>query len=264
MFFNEYDVLEGRLQYLYDHVDYFVIVESNITHAGNPKPLNFLQNMSRYKQYLDKIIYSPFHINPADFDFDKQITSLDLGHAAWQVEHLQRDHITQTLKFFNDYDVVMVGDCDEIPDQRIIPELGSVVHNSQHNLCVLGQNMFYYNFKKLRATDWYGTTVTFNGLARQTGTQWLRDYRAGFNFIPNAGWHISYWGDEHYIQTKIKNFSHQEYNYSEFTDLSNIKTAIDSGTDLYNRPTFAIDFDETALPIDFYSIFDKISYKPQN
>ena len=37
-FFNELDILELRLNILYDYVDYFVIVESSVTHSGQPKP----------------------------------------------------------------------------------------------------------------------------------------------------------------------------------------------------------------------------------
>ena len=32
-FFNELDILEMRLNILYDYVDYFVIVESSLTHS---------------------------------------------------------------------------------------------------------------------------------------------------------------------------------------------------------------------------------------
>ena len=49
MFFNEYDILEGRLEYLYDTVDYFVIVESDITHSGQKKSLNYANNIDRYR-----------------------------------------------------------------------------------------------------------------------------------------------------------------------------------------------------------------------
>ena len=36
-FFNELDVLEFRLQELYDTVDHFVIAEANMSHSGKPK-----------------------------------------------------------------------------------------------------------------------------------------------------------------------------------------------------------------------------------
>lgn len=263
MFYNEYDVLKGRLEYLYDYVDYFVIVESNITYAGNPKPLNFLQNKSRYKKYLDKVIYSPKYFNISDFNFDKKITSLDLSHASWQVEHQQRDHITDTLRFFDDDAIVIVGDCDEIPDRKFIPHFKNDLDNDSYKLRVLKQNVFYYNFRKLQTNDWYGPVVTVNSVAKHAGAQWLRDYRSGFTEIHNAGWHISYWGDEYYIQNKIKNAAHREYDYDEYTDLDRIRTVIELGSDLYNRTSDTCDFDESSLPRDFYNIFDKISYKPK-
>ena len=36
-FFNELDLLEIRLKYLYDSVDYFIIVEADKTHNGEDK-----------------------------------------------------------------------------------------------------------------------------------------------------------------------------------------------------------------------------------
>ena len=43
-FFNELDLLEIRLNTLKDSVDYFVIVESNVTHSGQFKPLYYEEN----------------------------------------------------------------------------------------------------------------------------------------------------------------------------------------------------------------------------
>jgi len=36
-FFNEFELLEHRLRELYDHVDYFVLVEANRTFQDEPK-----------------------------------------------------------------------------------------------------------------------------------------------------------------------------------------------------------------------------------
>ena len=54
-FYNEFDILEIRLQELYDHVDYFIIAEASTTHTGNPKPFYLLDNWERFKPYADKI-----------------------------------------------------------------------------------------------------------------------------------------------------------------------------------------------------------------
>ena len=57
LFFKEYDLLEIRLKYLYDHVDLFVIVESGQSFNGLKKNFNFEEKIFRYKKYLDKIKY---------------------------------------------------------------------------------------------------------------------------------------------------------------------------------------------------------------
>ena len=50
-----------------------------------------------------------------------------------------------------------------------------------------------------------------------------------FKRIKNAGWHLSYFGDEKFIKDKLQNFSHQEYNKVEFTDEKLIKERIKNG-----------------------------------
>ena len=54
-FYNEFDVLEIRLQEMWDTVDYFIILESNVTYVGNPKSYLFEENKERYARYMDKI-----------------------------------------------------------------------------------------------------------------------------------------------------------------------------------------------------------------
>ena len=50
-FFNELDLLELRLNYLDSVVDYFVIVESNISHSGEYKSLTYLENKERFSKF---------------------------------------------------------------------------------------------------------------------------------------------------------------------------------------------------------------------
>jgi hypothetical protein len=55
MFYNEYDVLELRLEVLDKYVDRFVLVESEVNHVGGPKELFFQKNKERYAKWLHKI-----------------------------------------------------------------------------------------------------------------------------------------------------------------------------------------------------------------
>lgn len=54
-FCGEMDLLDIRLNILNDYVDKFVICESDLTFTGLKKPLYFLENKDRYKQFLPKI-----------------------------------------------------------------------------------------------------------------------------------------------------------------------------------------------------------------
>ena len=55
MYFNEDVVLDLRLNVLDKYVDYFVIVESVITHKGEKRELKF--NNKKFQKFKDKIIY---------------------------------------------------------------------------------------------------------------------------------------------------------------------------------------------------------------
>ena len=62
IFYNELELLEYRLNTLYNEVDYFVIIESRMTHMGYKKELNF--DTIRFKKYLPKIVYLVIHKLP--------------------------------------------------------------------------------------------------------------------------------------------------------------------------------------------------------
>jgi beta-1,4-mannosyl-glycoprotein beta-1,4-N-acetylglucosaminyltransferase len=138
-FFRELDLLEGRLEYLYDVVDYFVIVEADITFAGNKKELNFLNNIKRFKPYLDKIIYQPISIDINQFIDSINVDKSSLESFNWKIEYAQRSHIDNILKLFDDDSYVIISDLDEIPLKSYLNEslkCGVQLDDSYKNECV--------------------------------------------------------------------------------------------------------------------------------
>ncbi len=85
MFFNELDVLEVRLNELYDVVDKFILVEATKTFTNQDKPLWFEKNKERFAHFLNKIEHIIIDEYP---EFD----------AAWTFENYQRDVIINALK----------------------------------------------------------------------------------------------------------------------------------------------------------------------
>lgn len=114
-FFNELDLLEIRLKYLCDVVDYFVIVEADTSFNGDAKQMVFKENISRFEPFMEKIIYVP--INMKYFENKNKV--------AWEREEFQRNCIQNgidTLKL-KDTDLVLISDIDEIPNKDILISL---------------------------------------------------------------------------------------------------------------------------------------------
>jgi len=260
MFFNEYDILEGRLKYLYDTVDYFVIVESDITHSGQKKPLNYANNIDRYRKYSKKILYFPLSIDASQYNWNIKSQRTESFSPQWAVENAQRNHIAQAIKLFKNDDIVIISDVDEIPNiQAINKSIRQLNYITDPVMEVsLIQEMFYYNFNQKQVNPWNGSVISKVKNVINRGPQWFRSNRNKFISIEHGGWHLSYWGDVEHIKTKLNSFAHQEYNTEQYNSIENIQSAIDQGKDLFGRNyNQFVKFDKNTLPKDFLLAFDK-------
>jgi len=259
MFFNEYDILEGRLEYLYDTVDYFVIVESDRTHSGASKSLNYVANMARYKKYSDKILYFPYSPDTTSYhDSHYNLKGSYSPEMAMKMDHDQRNYIAQALKLFGPDVTVMISDLDEIPSKNAI----EVARNNIDSTCIavaFTQEMFYYNLKQKQIDPWMGTVLTTNREISKKNPQFFRESRWNLPRVTEGGWHISYWGSPEKIRNKILNFAHQEFNSEEYSDVDKISKRVMEGKDLYNRPGGQqfIPVDRSFLQHDLLSVFEK-------
>ena len=218
-FFNEIDLLEGRLEYLYNVVDRFVIVESNRTHSCKLKPLNFKENESRYSKYMDKITYLVWENNQ------------DSTPDAWIQENAQRNYILEGLKDIN-AGHVMVSDIDEIPNRNMI---NVAISSTASDWFTFRQQMFFYNLKQRTLKPWSGSIITTVPVLKEKTPQWFRNNRTNGVHIEDGGWHLSYWGSPEAIQYKIDSFAHQELNNDQWKNVDSIKQRIFKGQDPYER-----------------------------
>lgn len=258
IFYNEFDLLEGRLEYLYEHVDYFILVESNLTFSGKSKPFYFRENMSRYKKYLDKIIYHPFVIdNLEQYDFEYKPKSMDLESSPWKIEHLHRQEIINKAKIFSNDDFLIVSDCDEVPTRQAINNAKNVfaVHNVQ--VIALMQDMFFYSFSNKALVEWAGSIFLKNSFAQLLGGEKIRMMRYEFPRLYNSGFHFNNWLDPDRIKTKLESFSHQEYNNDYIKDINRITDRIKQGLDLVEREIPIEKCDPSKIDSDIYEVFKK-------
>ena len=262
MFFNELDIIEGRMEYLYDVVDRFVIVEADITHSGLKKPYNFQSNSDRYKKYSDKIIYCPISISVDDYVFDLDPKKLEERTSAqWQIENYQRNCILQALETFSPFDVVMISDADEIPSKSAISSIPKLLNPSCPAITLV-QDMFYYNFNQKQVNLWSGTVATTIRYLKEKQPQFFRDHRDSFRKVSNGGWHLSYWGTAEQIQEKLNSFAHQECNTEKFNNKDHIQKRIDQGQDLFDRDYNPfVKINPSNVNKDILRIFGKYSAK---
>ena len=252
-FFNELDLLEKRFEYLYDTVDLFLIVEADHTFVGKPKPLNFLKNQTRFKKYLDKVLYCPYKVDLSKYDLSK------IGKEEFfLIEIDQRNYIGEMLKFFPNDSLVMLSDLDEIPLKYKMIEAITGLRENNFETIVLICEMFYYNFNQKQVFEWWGPIICYNSYIQKVGTQWARSSRVYNAGVYNAGYHLGYWGDAAAIKNKIENFAHQEFNKEEYTNLEKIQEKIDNCIDIFGRTADfnqLIKVDKNTIDVEIYRIF---------
>ncbi|HET9055587.1 MAG TPA: hypothetical protein VFN30_01950 [Chitinophagaceae bacterium] len=233
-FFNELDLLELRIKLLDNVVDYFVVVESNLTHTGKEKPYYFETAKERFSKWNKKIIYIPITQSVEGLVFEDNIISYTPTSTAWQLENYQRNSLSAINHLVSDNDKVLVGDLDEIPNPFILKKL-----QLPEEPLVFSMLFHYYflNCQNVGEERWWGGSVISNGkFYKQTAPQTLRDNRNQYKRIKKAGWHFSYLGGIEKIKYKIQSFAHTEYNKKEYLEDERIFKAITEGKDLFGRP----------------------------
>lgn len=234
-FYNELDMLKFRLEYLYDMVDHFVLVEATLTHTGNPKPLFFEINKPLFSKYLDKIV----HIVVRDLKTNSIIRSLktDVVNKNWNREKHQRYCIQLGINKLNlqDNDRILISDLDEIPNKHILKNTyGSGVY-------ALEQELYYYTLNYKSNESWtMSRLIDYSTYKQNPNPQFIRSKMLDIPKIKNAGWHFSYFGDINFIVNKIRNFCHADW--FESLTYDEIKEKISKGQvllDSYQFHTFS-------------------------
>ena len=89
IFFNEKELVELRVKYLNSVVDFFVVVEANITHQGKKKDWNFPKILkNNLKEFSSKIKYHQLNIDLEKIKNEESWIIDDIkGDDAWRVEN---------------------------------------------------------------------------------------------------------------------------------------------------------------------------------
>ena len=219
---NETHMLDIRVGVLRDVVDKFYIVEATQTHQGKPK--DCLR------------VYNDPKVEVVTIDFPD-----NLGN--WGRENYQRDYIIE-LSEYNDDDIVLVTDLDEVPNPDKIELLKEIFDPEFSYSLNMKIYQYYLNNENVTEGIWEKAKACSVGRYRSQGfiATDLRLHEMSIN-VPNAGWHWTFCGGKEFIRNKIESYAHAEFNNNETK--SQIEQRIAENLDTLGRP-----FELIAMSID--------------
>ena len=210
MFRDELDLLEFRLEYLYDHVDYFVLVESTVSHRGTPKTTFYSLYNDRFEKYRDKII----HVLSTDIPKEVTKSMTDKDPYVYR-EELQRSKIIEGISELNlGYeDIILVSDMDEIPNPKSFKELPELLSMSP---VIFKQDWLVWNETMKRKEKWIGTTAFYKThlIQNPNDINHTRQFDVVNNkseyLTINSGWHLNWFGNTEELLNKVFNTSERK------------------------------------------------------
>jgi beta-1,4-mannosyl-glycoprotein beta-1,4-N-acetylglucosaminyltransferase len=222
IFNHEVELLEIRFNILNDYVDKFIITEGDTTFSGNLKESHFLKNKDKFLKWQDKIVLNSITI-PSNLE------------NPWDREIYSRNSVMNLDLFQND-DVLLTSDGDEIPNPEVIKYVEDWISNGTH--FTFQQNGYHGYLNNLYTDMWFGTRAASYEYMKNTTVDNIREStedesKITGSIITNGGWHFSYCGDEEHIKQKINSFCDRHYDVPEITNFvfDNLK----HGKDVLNR-----------------------------
>jgi hypothetical protein len=190
---DELDVLECRLRELESVPDLVhVIVEAGVAHRGFEKPFHYAENQERFSAWSERII-----------NVRVGADVLPSGSDPWSRELAQREFAKQGLTEAAWGDVVLHGDCDEIPR---VEALEAAI--AGRGAVVLSQRLCQYAVDWVHPETWQGTIVT---RARSVGSfADLRGMRNSLHRVSDGGSHLSWMGGLEAHRRKLGTHCHLE------------------------------------------------------
>ena len=251
LFFQELDLLEIRLGYLYPLVDHFIIIEARQSFKGSSKNFIFEQNRKRYKKYLEKITY--LKIEDIHFSYNELIEFLEKSNSKVRKtiskfikkhDYYDKNNLSYILDSYHrecihialeqkckDGDIVLLSDLDEIPSFKIIKDLKK---GKKLNFpTVFIQHEFQYFLNNYAKSDWHGTIASPYNMMKKYSLNELRNNSNKLPRILNSGYHFTSIGNKQAIINKIESWGHQEFNNEIIK--KNLEENIKNGKDIFYR-----------------------------
>tara|TARA_Y100000590_G_scaffold368086_1_gene428511 strand:- start:2119 stop:2943 length:825 start_codon:yes stop_codon:yes gene_type:complete len=257
-YFNEEELAELRIKYLNSIVDYFVVIESNITFTGQKKEWNFPKILkNNLKEFSNKIQYHQLNINLSEIKNEESwIIDGVKGDDFWRIENFQRNYIKVACKKFSNEDILIISDLDEIPSIKRLKFILSCDFKKIAPVA-LEQHLFHLNSNFLRLESWRGSIVTTMELCNKFSPQKFRTLRNKLSHFIDSGWSFSSFGGFERVKEKIESYAHSEHNNDKYKNPEHIKHCEKTGADLFHRKVESKKVDKNFFPKDLLILMEK-------
>ncbi|KAJ4915557.1 hypothetical protein Rs2_01107 [Raphanus sativus] len=220
LFSNELDILSVRWRELYPYITQFVLLESNSTFTGLPKPLVFASHRDEFEFIEPRLTYGSLGGR-----FVK-------GMNPFYEEAYQRVALDQLLRIagITDDDLLLMSDVDEIPSRHTInllrwcDEVPKILHLRLKN--------YLYSFEfPVDNKSWRASVHRY-----ETGKTRYAHYRQSDEILADAGWHCSFcFRRISEFIFKMKAYSHSDrVRFSRFLNPKRVQRVICKGGDLFD------------------------------
>ncbi|KAL3835612.1 hypothetical protein ACJIZ3_010348 [Penstemon smallii] len=220
LFSNELDILKLRWKELYPYVSEFVILESNSTFTGLPKPYVFSSIRDQFKFVEPRLTYG------------QVLGKFKKGENPFIEEAYQRlalDHLLKKAGIQDD-DLLIMSDVDEIPSRHTInllrwcDDIPPILHLRLKN--------YLYSFEFLLDNNSWRASVH----VYQSGKTRYAHYRQSDVILSEAGWHCSFcFRRISEFIFKMKAYSHVDrVRFSHFLNPKRVQRVICKGADLFD------------------------------
>lgn len=233
-YFNEQELLELRINLLKDIVDHFIIVDADRTHTGKPKEFTCNKTIDELGLPRDKITV-----------IEASLPSKESNDNDYVRENMQRNIIADHIDYAT---IAIITDCDEIIDPKFVKYYASIIENNPNNILRIPM-AFLCSRGDLRAYNLNGSPVGWaagfvcmkHHLDRYTASEIRESYSfekhnlvykdifaIDNGIIEEAGWHLSWMGDNNRKKLKYQSFVHNSEEIYGAVEKSYLEQFIDN------------------------------------
>lgn len=189
----ELDLLRMRLIEMDPFVDLFVLIESDQTFQGEPKPFYYQDNVEQFSSWSHKILV----VHP----------KLPETTDPWLREHLSRESAKDVINKLPQDAIILHGDVDEIMSRKLGPHLNKIVQRNE--IYSLDQKQYSMAIDWLYPMSWQGTVFARQETIKSMSMLDVRSQRI-YGQKMRDGWHFTWLGGKEFISRKAQSFSHTE------------------------------------------------------